>query len=361
VRRLLAAAVAAVAVLAPPSAGAATGGINPQIAGLQVALRAWGLYNGPVDGISGPLTAAGLHAFQRTHGLPTGVADARTRARLGPLGHPLFGSRQLRRGDFGWDVSVLQFVLQRDGIYRGALDGYLDKSTEVALRRYQRRARLAVDGVAGPRTLASIAYRARVPVRARPAPAAGPARRMVYVVRNGDSLTSIAHRFHTTVAALARANHLDPSHYLIIGTRLRVPAARAAAAAASPSEVRGLLDAWSARLGVDRSLVRALAWMESGYQPHVVSDAGARGVLQLLPSTRTYVETTLLGRRIPRTVSGDVEAGVLLLRHLIETFNGDQSLALAAWYQGERAVRTVGVYKVTKPFVADVLALRAHM
>jgi soluble lytic murein transglycosylase-like protein len=101
--------------------------------------------------------------------------------------------------------------------------------------------------------------------------------------------------------------------------------------------------------------------MESGYQTHLVSNAGARGVMQLLPSTRAYVETTLLGKPIPRTVNGDVEAGVLLIRHLLQRFHGNASLALAAWYQGERAVRTVGVYKVTRPFVADVLALKARM
>jgi soluble lytic murein transglycosylase len=101
--------------------------------------------------------------------------------------------------------------------------------------------------------------------------------------------------------------------------------------------------------------------MESGYQTRVVSSAGARGVMQLLPSTRRYVASELLHQRIPAGVDGDVEAGVALIRHLLGVFDGDPHLALAAWYQGERAVRTYGVYKVSKPFVADVLALREHM
>src|SRR5437588_6287523 len=163
---MLAAAAVAAAVLAP-SAGATGGSVNPQIAGLQVALRAWGRYAGPIAGIAGPLTATGLHRFQRKAGLAPGVADARTRAKLGPLGRPLFGSRNLHRGDFGWDVSVLQFVLTRAGYYDGALDGYLDASTATALRRYQRAARLVADGVAGPRPLSAIARRANVPVRPR--------------------------------------------------------------------------------------------------------------------------------------------------------------------------------------------------
>jgi soluble lytic murein transglycosylase-like protein len=122
-----------------------------------------------------------------------------------------------------------------------------------------------------------------------------------------------------------------------------------------------MLDAWAARLGVDPHLVRALAWMESGFQTNLVSSAGARGVLQTLPTTRVYVETVLAGHPIPHTVDGDVEVGVLYLRHLLQVFGGDERLALAGWYQGERAVETYGVYKVTKPFVADVLALSRRM
>ena len=50
-----------------------------------------------------------------------------------------------------------------------------------------------------------------------------------------------------------------------------------------------------------------------------------------------------------------------LLHHLLGVFNGNEQLALAAWYQGERAVRHVGVYKVSKTFVADVEALKTRM
>jgi hypothetical protein len=46
---------------------------------------------------------------------------------------------------------------------------------------------------------------------------------------------------------------------------------------------------------------------------------------------------------------------------LLQVFHGDEHLALAGWYQGEKAVRENGLYKITKPFVADVLALRARM
>ena len=182
----------------------------------------------------------------------------------------------------------------------------------------------------------------------------------MHVVRVGDTLTAIAKNAGTTIAAIASLNHIDPAKPILIGQRLRIPLATAGLAA-TQSDVRARLDYWSGKLGVDPHLVRALAWMESGYQTRIVSSAGARGVLQTLPTTREYVETVLAGRRIPHTVDGDIEVGILYLRHLLQVFNGNESLALAGWYQGERAVNEHGVYNVSKPFVANVLALKLRM
>jgi peptidoglycan hydrolase-like protein with peptidoglycan-binding domain len=345
-----------VVALAAPSVAHARG--NPQIAGLQVALRAHGLYLAQIDGIAGPRTAAAVRRFQKQHGLTIGVADAKTRAALGPLGRPLFGSRTLRRGDFGWDVSVLQFLLTRRGLYAGALDGYMGPETTKALKRYQRSMRLAADSVAGPRTLSAIARRDGVPVRPHPSASVGSS---LYVVRSGDSLTAIAKSHGTSISRLATLNHLNVAKPIIIGQRLKVPAVLRTALSAQSGVVPSMLDTWSAKLGVDKHLVRALAWMESGYQTTIVSPAGAVGVLQTLPSTREYVETVLKGAAIPQTVDGDVEVGVLYLKHLLNVFHGDEALALAGWYQGERAVREHGPYEETKPFVANVLALRTRM
>jgi LysM repeat protein len=347
-----------VAALAAPAAAHASG--NPQIAGLQVALRAHGLYLAQIDGIAGPRTSAAVHRFQRSHHLHVGAADIRTRAALGPLGRPLFGSRTLRQGDFGWDVSVLQFLLVRRGVYNGALDGYMGKETSAALKRYQRVMHLHADAVVGPRTLTAIVRHDRVPVRAR-VPGATGAPAAIYVVRQGDNLTAIARAHGTSVSAIATLNHIDSAKPIIIGVKLKLPASAPGSLGAQSTDVRGILDAWSARLGVDEHLVRALAWMESGYQTSIVSPAGAVGVLQTLPTTREYVETVLNGKAIPHTVNGDVEVGVLYLKHLLAAFGGDESKALAGWYQGERAVREQGVYAISKPFVANVLALRARM
>jgi len=146
------------ALLAGLTLAAAAHAGNPQIAGLQVALRAYGLYNGPVDAIAGPKTVLATKAFQRRAGLPVdGRAGPATRRALGPLGTPVFGRRTLRRGLFGWDVSVLQFMLARRGqlvpVY-----GFFDRATERALRSYQRAKRLAADGIAGPVTLSALGH-----------------------------------------------------------------------------------------------------------------------------------------------------------------------------------------------------------
>jgi hypothetical protein len=53
--------------------------------------------------------------------------------------------------------------------------------------------------------------------------------------------------------------------------------------------------------------------------------------------------------------------GVRLLAHLLREWDGDLRLALAAWYQGSRAVRERGVYKVSEAFVASVLAHRGRV
>src|SRR5881398_3163451 len=151
--RLTMAGVLAAGLAAAVPAGAS---LNPQHAGLQVALRAQGLYLGPIDAIIGPKTVAAVRAFQRVHNLKvTGIADLGTRRELGPLGTPLFGSRTLSRGKFGWDVAVLQFLLNKHGV-RVPVNAYMDKPTVAGVRRYQRQMHLDPDGVAGPATFTAL-------------------------------------------------------------------------------------------------------------------------------------------------------------------------------------------------------------
>jgi putative peptidoglycan binding protein/transglycosylase-like protein with SLT domain len=289
------------ALLAGLMLAAAAHAGNPQIAGLQVALRAYGLYNGPVDAIAGPKTVLATKEFQRRVGLvPDGRAGPATRRALGPLGKPVFGRRTLHRGSFGWDVSVLQYMLARRGqlvpVY-----GFFDAATERALRSYQRTKRLAADGIAGPRTLHALGHATPGVQRARPVATPAPA-----------------------------------------------------------TSVRTMLTNWAIAYRLDPALVRALGWMESGFQTGLVSSAGARGVLQVLPVTRGYVEHQLIGHKVPRSTSGNIRVGVVYLRQLLREFQWDKNRALAAWYQGPASVRHHGPLASTKLFVSNVLALRSR-
>jgi soluble lytic murein transglycosylase-like protein len=101
--------------------------------------------------------------------------------------------------------------------------------------------------------------------------------------------------------------------------------------------------------------------MESGYNNALVSSVGASGIMQLLPSTFQFAENVLIHQRLRHNANGNVRAGVAYLAHLVHDFHGNTRLALAGWYQGEGAVRKHGVYKVSKTFVKDVLALEKRM
>ena len=357
-RLKLAGALAVGLVIAAPVSAS----LNPQHAGLQVALRAQGLYLGPIDAIIGPKTVAAVRKFQQVHRLHvTGIADLRTRRELGPLGTPLFGSRTLARGKFGWDVAVLQFLLNKRGV-TVPVNAYMDKPTVAGVRSYQRVMHLKADGVAGPATFAALGLQTAVPVRA----AMVPLSLRSYTVKPGDSLTAIARNHKTTLSKIAKVNKLNPAKPLLIGVKLRIPSTTAtrtttAVSATNAGTVRSSLDHWAAHYGIDASLARALAWMESGYNNEVVSPVGAQGVMQLLPSTWDYVETVLIKHPVAHDADGNVHVGLAYLNHLLQAFNGNEHLALAGWYQGERAVRAHGTYKVSKVFVADVLALRQRM
>src|SRR5690242_4726763 len=120
VRRIGALALILTALLAPTTADASPA----RVAALQSALESLHLYDGYVDGIEGPLTRRAILALQHRRGLAVdGVFGPQTRRALGWRGRPALGSRAMRRGDKGWDVAALQYLLQRAGNGAGRADG----------------------------------------------------------------------------------------------------------------------------------------------------------------------------------------------------------------------------------------------
>jgi len=145
--------VAVVVALLTTAAPVAAAG-DPAVAAVQLQLRQRGLYRGNLDGIRGPATERAVRVAQRRAGLAVdGIVGPQTRRalRLRP-----FGSRVLRSGASGADVLELQFALAEHGFPSSVFDGDFGAHTRRALRRFQRFAGLAVDGMAGPATLRAL-------------------------------------------------------------------------------------------------------------------------------------------------------------------------------------------------------------
>lgn len=211
----------------------------------------------------------------------------------------------------------------------------------------------------------------------------GPAsNRGSYVVQPGDTLSAIAARDGTGVEELAAANGIDPNAPLLAGAVLRLSSGstegvqpgssaassgEAAEASASeppypteetvtPSEVGSV----AAENGVPPSLAEAIASQESGFNNSVTSSAGARGVMQIMPETWSWIGQELAGPTplAPASAASNVRGGVLLLHSLLESTGGDRGRAAAAYYQGLASVSEEGEEPETEQYVESVLALQ---
>jgi soluble lytic murein transglycosylase-like protein len=217
---------------------------------------------------------------------------------------------------------------------------------------------------------------------AAPAPAAtasgGPAVLGSYVVRSGDTLGGLARNAGVSLDSMAAANGLDPARPLLIGTVLKLPSGAPTPARASeplptqrvvssagpqPTPQRvGAADIQSvaSQYGVSPSLAAAIGWQESGFNNGMVSDANARGVMQVMPGTWSYVESISGQKLNAASASDNVRAGVLYLQHLLRQTGGDENAAIAGYYQGLGSVRSRGLFDDTQQYVANVQALRSR-
>jgi len=205
------------------------------------------------------------------------------------------------------------------------------------------------------------------PAGGSPAPIGG------YTVRYRETLSSIAARSGISVSRLASLNGLDPAQPLLAGTALQVPSGAAAAPAAPPSVASAAEPAPTGQRvsaqtvsqvaldhGVSPSLANAIAQQESGHNNALTSSANARGVMQILPGTWQFVETSVAGRQLnPASAYENVHAGVMYLGRLLQD-TGNVFTATASYYQGENSVRRNGMLPETRRYVDSVMALRAQ-
>ena len=120
------------------------------------------------------------------------------------------------------------------------------------------------------------------------------------------------------------------------------------------SQVLNVVNQISKKYNVDEKLVQALIKQESGFNPKARSKAGAMGLMQLMPSTAKN-----LGVQDPYNMVQNVEGGVKYLKSMLNKYNGNVILALAAYNAGPNAVdKYSGVppYKETQNYVKSILA-----
>lgn len=131
------------------------------------------------------------------------------------------------------------------------------------------------------------------------------------------------------------------------------PAAVAEPLAAVP--YGDIIDKVAAKHQVDPKLVRALIQVESAYKPRAHSPKGAMGLMQLMPGTARQYEV-----ESPYEAESNIEGGIKYLRTLLERFQFQLPLALAAYNAGEAAVQRFGgipPYRETRDYVARILKL----
>lgn len=125
-----------------------------------------------------------------------------------------------------------------------------------------------------------------------------------------------------------------------------------------PAAYEPIISTCAAEYGIDRHLVKAVILAESNYNPKAVSHKGAAGLMQLMPKTAQSLNVS-----DSFNPEENIRGGVRYLRFLLDTFKGDESLALAAYNSGLSNVakyRGIPPFSETRKYVSKVLNFRRN-
>ncbi len=127
-----------------------------------------------------------------------------------------------------------------------------------------------------------------------------------------------------------------------------------APSAECPADLYGIFKEAGETFGVSVNLLTSIARAESGFDPNAVSSAGAVGIMQLMPQTAAS-----LGVTNSYDVRENIMGGAKLIAQLLDKYNGDTSLALAAYNAGSGNVDSYGgipPFAETQDYVQKVLS-----